>query len=185
MDESPSDSSTASAPSDAAASSASSSEKGSSGDPVVRRYGTGDETAIRRVFERAMRAAGTDPTDVPGTQDLDWIEAAYLDTGGEFLVVETDGEVVATGGLAVDGDVGELFRVAVDPDHQRAGHGSRLLAALEDAARERGVERIVLTTALRQDAAVDFYTDHGYEQTGRDRHGEYRLFHFTRRLGED
>jgi len=153
--------------------------------PVVRRYRPDDETAIRRVFERAMRAAGTDPTDVPGTQDLDWIEAAYLDTGGEFLVVEVGGAVVATGGLAVDGDVAELFRVAVDPDHQRAGHGSGLLAALEDAARDRGAQRMVLTTALRQDAAVDFYTDHGYEQTGHDRHGEYRLRHYAKRLDED
>jgi ribosomal protein S18 acetylase RimI-like enzyme len=150
--------------------------------PVVRRYEPGDEAAIRRVFRRAMCDAGTDPADVPGTLDLGWIEAAYLDTGGEFLVVEVGGEVVATGGLAVDGDVAELFRVAVDPDHQRAGHGSLLLGALEDAARERGAERIVLTTALRQDAAVGFYPDHGYDQTGRDRHGEYRLRHYAKRL---
>jgi N-acetylglutamate synthase-like GNAT family acetyltransferase len=160
-------------------------EGDSSSEPVVRRYRPDDEAAIRRVFERAMRAAGTDPADVPGTQDLGWIEAAYLDTGGEFLVVEADGEVVATGGLAVDGDLAELFRVAVDPDHQRAGHGSRLLVALEDAARERGAERMVLTTALRQDAAVDFYHDHGYEQTGHDRHGEYRLRHYAKRFDQD
>jgi len=151
---------------------------------LLRRYEPGEEGAVRRVFRRAMREAGTDPADVPGTQDLDWIEGAYLDHGGEFLVVEVDGEVVATGGLVVDGNVGELFRIAVDPDHQRAGHGSGLLAALEDAARERGVERLILTTALRQDAAVDFYSDHGYGQTGHDRHGEYRLRHYAKRLGE-
>jgi len=170
MDESSSESSTAST------------GDGPPASPLVRRYESGDQAAVQRVFRRAMREAGTDPTDVPGTRDLDWIEAAYLDTGGEFLVVEVGGEVVATGGLAVDGDVGELFRVAVDPDHQRAGHGSRLLAALEDAARERGVERMVLTTARRQDAAVDFYLGHGYDQTGRDRYGEYRLRHYAKRL---
>jgi ribosomal protein S18 acetylase RimI-like enzyme len=180
MDESSSDWSTASP-----GPSASSSEGDSSTDPVVRRYESGDEAAVQRVFRRAMCEAGTDPTDVPGTQDLGWIEAAYLETGGEFLVVEVGDEVVATGGLLVESDVGELFRVAVDPDHQREGHGSRLLAALEDAARERGVERMVLTTAQRQDAAVDFYPDHGYEQTGHDRYGEYRLRHFAKRLDED
>jgi ribosomal protein S18 acetylase RimI-like enzyme len=173
MEESPSEPSTASPEGDPP------------GEPVVRRYEPGDEPAVKRVFQRAMRDAGTDPADVPGTQDLDWVEAAYLDHGGEFLVVEADGAVVATGGLVVDGDVGELFRVAVDPDHQRAGHGSRLLAALEDAARERGAERMVLTTAQRQDAAVDFYPDHGYEQTGHDRHGEYHLSHFAKRLDGD
>jgi len=179
MDESSSDSSIV------PPTSASSTGDAPSEDPVVRRYEPDDEATVKRVFRRAMRDAGTDPADVPGTQDLDWIERAYLDTGGEFLVAEVDGEVVGTGGLAVDGDVGELFRVAVDPGHQRAGHGSRLLAALEDAACERGVERLVLTTALRQDAAVDFYPDHGYEQTGHDRHGEYRLRHYAKQLDDE
>jgi ribosomal protein S18 acetylase RimI-like enzyme len=179
MDESPSDSSIA------PPTSASSAGDAPSGDPVVRRYEPDDEATVKRVFRRAMHDAGTDPRDVPGTQDLGWIERAYLDHGGEFLVVEVGDEVVATGGLAVDGGVGELFRVAVDPNHQRAGHGSRLLTALEDAARERGVERLVLTTAQRQDAAVDFYPDHGYEQTGRDRHGEYRLRHYAKCLDEE
>ncbi|MEF8852655.1 MAG: GNAT family N-acetyltransferase [Haloarculaceae archaeon] len=152
------------------------------GGPVVRRYEPGDERAVRDVFQRAMCEAGTDPADVPGTRDLEWVEAAYIEPGGEFLVVEVDGEVVATGGLVVDGDVGELFRVAVDPDHQREGHGSRLLAALEDAARDRGVERVVLTTARRQAAAVAFYPERGYERTGSDRHGEYHLHHYAKRL---
>jgi len=153
-----------------------------SDEPVVRRYEPGDEAAIRDVFERAMREAGTDPADIPGTRDLEWVEAAYVETGGEFLVVEVGGEVVAIGGLVVDGDVAELFRIAVDPAHQREGHGSRLLAALEDAARERGAERVVLTTASRQESAVAFYPKHGYEQTGSDRDGEYRLRHYEKRL---
>jgi GNAT superfamily N-acetyltransferase len=157
-------------------------DTGSTDDPVVRRYEPGDQPAVRDVFERAMRDAGTDPADIPGTRDLEWIDAAYVETGGEFLVVEVGDEVVAIGGLVVDGDVAELFRIAVDPAHQREGHGSRLLAALEDAARGRGAERVVLTTASRQDSAVSFYRRHGYEGTGTDRDGEYRLRHFAKRL---
>ncbi|PSP66366.1 N-acetyltransferase [Halobacteriales archaeon QH_6_68_27] len=159
-----------------------SSDAGAAGDPVVRRYEPGDETAVKRVFERAMTEAGTDPADVPGTADLGWIEPAYIEPGGEFLVVEVDGEVVATAGLVVDGDIGELFRVAVDPARQRAGHGSRLLAGLEAAARDRGVGRLVLTTARRQAAALEFYRARGYEEIGRDSHGEYRLHRLEKRL---
>jgi len=157
------------------------SDPGRTDEPVVRRYEPGDEAAVKGVFERAMRAAGTDPADVPGSRDLGWIEAAYIETGGEFLVVEVDGDVVAAGGLVVD-DVAELFRIAVDPVHQREGHGSRLLAALEAAARERDADRVVLTTASRQASAVAFYPKHGYEQTGTDHEGEYRLRHFAKRL---
>ncbi|MFB6150538.1 MAG: GNAT family N-acetyltransferase [Haloarculaceae archaeon] len=161
---------------------------------VVRRYEPADEAAVRRVHERALLDAGTDPADVPGTADLGWIEAAYVEPGGEFLVAEADGEVVATGGLVVDdrggsgGDdaddpvEGELFRLAVDPDHQREGYGTAVLDGLEAAARERGVDRLALTTARRQAAATEFYPARGYERVGRERHGEYELIRFEKRL---
>lgn len=157
-------------------------------DAVLRRYRPGDADAVRRLHERALREAGTDPGDVPGTRDLRWIEAAYVDPGGEFLVVELDGTdesgggVVAMGGLVVDGAVGELFRVAVHPDHQREGYGSAVMQGLEDAARESGVERLVLTTAARQQAATAFYPARGYTRTGRERHGDYQLLRFEKRL---
>lgn len=163
-------------------------EASDASDWTLRRYEPRDSDAVRRLHERAMSAAGTDPGDVPGTGDLGWVEAAYLDTGGEFLVVEAresggadeSGTVVAMGGLLVDGATGELFRIAVDPDHQREGYGSIILDALEATARDRGVERIVLTTARRQAAALDFYPAHGYAETGRESHGEYELRHFGR-----
>ena len=151
-------------------------------DRVVRRFESRDESAVRRLHELALREAGTDPTDVPGTQDLGWIRAAYLDPGGEFLVAERDDRVVAMGGVVIDADVAEVFRVAVHPDHQREGHGSAVMRGLEDAARARGVDRIVLTTARRQDAATDFYPARGYVETGRERQGEYELIHFEKRL---
>lgn len=154
---------------------------------VLRRADASDGRALRRLYRAAMRAEGTDPADVPDTDDLADVEAAYVDSGGEFLVVEVDGAVVAMGGLAVEGEdladgEGELFRIGVDTDHQRRGYGSAILSGLEAAARERGLDRIVLTTARRQDAATEFYPAHGYEQVGRERHGEYRLVRFAKSL---
>jgi GNAT superfamily N-acetyltransferase len=45
-------------------------------------------------------------------------------------------------------DVAHLHQLAVDPAHQRQGHGERLIAAGEDWARERGYRGIALDTAL-------------------------------------
>lgn len=149
---------------------------------MVRRFQPGDGPAIREVHRRALSAAGTDPADVPGNQDLQWIERAYLDAGGEFLVAERDGEIVACGGLHVEGRVAELSRIAVDPDHHREGFGTAILEGLEDVARERGCDRIVLTTAGRQRAATEFYPEHGYERCGTSQQFGYDLIDFEKRL---
>jgi len=157
----------------------------------IRRVRPVDTDRIVALHRRALREAGTDPDDVPGTADLRWVEAAYLDTGGEFLVAErpadgTDADdeavIVAMGGIVVDGDVAELSRFAVDPDHHRRGYGSVVLDALETAARDRGAARLELTTASRQAAAVSFYRTRGYAETGRERHGKYELVRFEKPL---
>lgn len=172
----------------------------------VRRYEDGDADAVWTLHERTLAAAGTDPADVPGTDDLRRVRAAYLGPGGEFLVgvlpgpVEgghagaprtDDGALVAMGGFRPresggdgrpDGGAAELRRMRVAPDHQRRGHGSRLLGALEDRAREAGFDRLLATTARRQRSAVRFYPARGYAETGRSTHGAYELLHFEKRL---
>lgn len=51
-----------------------------------RRYDARDSDPILRLNEVALRDVGTNPEDIPGTEDLHDIEGAYLDTGGDFLV---------------------------------------------------------------------------------------------------
>ncbi|MFW6017572.1 MAG: GNAT family N-acetyltransferase [Halapricum sp.] len=151
-------------------------------DATIRRFEPGDSDAVLALNERAMAAEGTDPADVPDIDDLHRIEAEYLDSGGEFLVARLDGRLVGMGGLTVDGEVAELFRMRVDPAHQRSGIGSRLLARLEDAARERDATRLLAETAARQRAAIAFYPVHGFEERGRRSFGDYELIHFEKRL---
>jgi GNAT superfamily N-acetyltransferase len=176
----------------------------------IRRYDPRDGAAVRRLHRRALRDAGTDPADVPGTEDLARVEATYVDAGGEFLVGVRpadgapgshdcagpfrthDGTVVSMGGYlpceaghaderTVEG-AAELHRMRVAPAHQRAGHGRRLLAALERRARESGFERLLATTAVGQAGAVAFYREEGYAETGRSTAGDYELVHFEKRL---
>jgi GNAT superfamily N-acetyltransferase len=51
-----------------------------------RGYDPRDAGAVAQLDEWAMRAAGTDPADIPGHGDIQRIGSAYLDAGGEFLV---------------------------------------------------------------------------------------------------
>ncbi|MFB6128750.1 MAG: GNAT family N-acetyltransferase [Halorhabdus sp.] len=155
---------------------------GRSDEATVRRFQPGDGPDVRRVHRAALRDAGTDPVDVPGNQDLRWIEEAYLRSDGEFLVAERDGRIVACGGLLVDGEMAELVRIAVDPAHQRAGHGTAILDELEATAGERGCERITLTTARRQQAATRFYPGRGYELVGTRPVNGYTLLDYEKSL---
>jgi len=177
-----------------------------------RQYRPGDADAVWDLHEWAMRESGTDPTDIPGTDDLRDVEGAYLDTGGTFLVgvlseaptaasaddvprqppATDDGTAVAIGGL-LPNEVGhadertvpgaaELHRMRVAPTHQRLGYGRRLLARLEDRAVGLGFDTVLATTARRQTAAVAFYREAGYETVGESTEGEYRLVHFEKSL---
>ena len=149
---------------------------------MIRRFESDDADAVLALNERAMAAEGTDPEDVPDIDDLRRIEAEYLDSGGEFLVAHVDSEIVGMGGLTVDGERAELFRMRVDPAYQRSGIGAKLLARLEDAARERGATRLLAETAARQRGATAFYPAHGFEERGRRAFGDYELVQFEKRL---
>jgi ribosomal protein S18 acetylase RimI-like enzyme len=159
-----------------------------------------DPTALRALHERALRDAGTDPGDVPGTEDLGRVPGTYLD-GGEFLVGYEGDDLVAMGGfrpvadLPAGGHEGfddgvdperavELFRIAVAPGAQGRGLGSRVLAELESRAAAADYDRVVLTTAARQRAGLALYRSRAYEEVGRLRDGGYELVRFRKRLGE-
>ena len=75
------------------------------------------------------------------------------------VVAEDAGEIVGTG--ALDGDALVTFFVA--PEQQGAGIGSALLAAVENAAVERGRRELRVGASL---AGTPFYERHGYRPTG-------------------
>lgn len=178
-------------------------------DPEVRfrRYEAADADALLALDEWALRDAGTDPADVPGSADLRSVQESYLDTGGDFVVgtvrsLEAEADAARTAPRTVDGylvamggylptEVGyddersvrggaELHRMRVAPTHQGRGHGRTLLDDLESRAAEAGFELLLATTAVRQRRAVAFYPSAGYREVGRSEHDGYELVHFEK-----
>lgn len=63
-----------------------------------------------------------------------------------------------------DGKYAELLSIAVDPKVQRSGAGKAMLLELEKVIKEKGGERLSLTTDYEDnDKAVSFYLSLGYE----------------------
>ncbi|WP_440771053.1 GNAT family N-acetyltransferase [Natronorubrum sp. DTA28] len=59
-----------------------------------------------------------------------------------------------------DDSTGEVGAVYVHPDHAREGVGCEILEDLESAARDAGLEALVLTASRN---AIEFYRRQGYE----------------------
>jgi GNAT superfamily N-acetyltransferase len=84
---------------------------------------------------------------------------------GIFLVAHLAGEPVACGGLRMIGPgTGEIRRMYVAPAARGKGVAKRLLAALEEAAAQRGLDIVRLDTAEVLTEAQRLYERAGYER---------------------
>jgi GNAT superfamily N-acetyltransferase len=134
---------------------------------VAEPYDSSAATAlIARVQEEYVeRYGGPDSTPIdPGE---------FVPPAGGFLVGYLDGVAVAMGGVRrYEPGVVEIKRMYVVPEVRGQGLSRVMLAALEDLARERGADRVVLETGLKQPEAMRLYESSGYERI--DGFGHYR-----------
>lgn len=102
-----------------------------------------------------------------------------------FLVARRNGEL--HGSIAfrmIEPGHAEIKRMFVRAEARGIGVGRRLLGALEDAARQRNVDRISLETGIKQPEAIGLYRASGYRDCppfGTYRHDPLSLF-MTKRL---
>ena len=140
------------------------------GDLTVRRYKPPDAEHVWTIHELALRASPLKFVEnAAADEDLTEISERYLDVGGEFLVGLIDDEIIAIGGFQPrEDDTAEIRRMRIHPDYQGQGYGERLLVDLEERARERGFNRLVLETNEYLTAAQKLYAKHSYEETHRE-----------------
>jgi predicted GNAT family N-acyltransferase len=99
------------------------------------------------------------------------IERDAEDARAYHVLAFQGGHAIGTGRLVTlpeppPGETGkwaQIGRMAVLKAHRKANVGSMLLTSLEDEARRRGVNGIMLHSQVY---ALEFYKKHGYEQLG-------------------
>ncbi|MCB9727693.1 MAG: GNAT family N-acetyltransferase [Deltaproteobacteria bacterium] len=79
------------------------------------------------------------------------------------VLLTADGRALATGRLLVLGDTGKLQRIAVERGRRGEGLGRRVMAALEELARDAGCRRVRLSSQVE---AMGFYERLGYVAEG-------------------
>ena len=90
---------------------------------------------------------------------------ALLASNGVFLHATKTGFAL---GREIVGEV-ELLTFAIDPTHQKQGHGRALLATFENDAIARGATEVFLEVACNNIAACTLYQSAGYTESGRRR----------------
>jgi ribosomal protein S18 acetylase RimI-like enzyme len=149
---------------------------------VLRRYEPSDLQAVWGLHQRASHVAGV-PTPEPYFSDLHDVESTFLNSGGEFVVGEYKGHIVAMGGLKRTAwDRAEIVRMRVHPNFQRQGFGSAILRHLEKRAAELGYSTLHLDTLVVQEAAQQFYLRHGYRCVGSGQKEEFEVVFFEKQL---
>jgi|SRR5919205_984916 ribosomal protein S18 acetylase RimI-like enzyme len=148
--------------------------------PTVRRATPADLTMIGRLGALLVKehydfdpqrflAAGR------GTPEgyASFISAQLEDPDAAVLVADDNGDVVGYAYAAVEGydymalrgPAGVLHDIIVAPAHRGRGVGRLLLDAAMEFFRSRGVPRLVLSTAKRNEAAQRLFARMGFRQT--------------------
>jgi GNAT superfamily N-acetyltransferase len=89
-----------------------------------------------------------------------------FDPPSGLFVVLVDGPLTAAGGgfRRQDPTTCEVKRMWTHPQYRRRGLAARVLAVLEDAARDAGYNRMILETGPRQPEAETLYVKMGYDR---------------------
>lgn len=149
-----------------------------SADVSVRPATAEDDAPITRVQLRAWRsgyadllgAAAVDSVDVAAVRSS-WASAiAAPPSPGHRVLVACDGPRVVGIAASIPVDAGiEIITLEVDPDHRRAGHGSRLLTACVDLGREDGASHVRTWVVREDDIRRRFFASAGLAADGAHR----------------
>ncbi len=105
------------------------------------------------------RRAGAEPS---ATDDEASITALVMQQPDAFIVAELDGTAVGTLIAAWDGWRGNMYRLAVLPEHRRQGIAQALVAEGERRLRAKGCARVTALVMHEHDWATSFWHAVGY-----------------------
>ncbi|MCH8611970.1 mycothiol synthase [Arsenicicoccus dermatophilus] len=142
---------------------------------AVRHFVPGDEEAVLRVNARAFAHHPEQGSlDLAGLRDR--MGSTWFDPEGLIMVEDVSGAAPRLAAFhwtkadPTDDDehTGEVYVVAVDPDHQGRGLGALVTRLGLDHLRSRGLTRVVLYVEADNRAAMATYTRQGFSTVATD-----------------
>lgn len=141
---------------------------------IIRSWQPEDRRAAAKVIESVLAEYGLGWEPDGADRDVLDIEKYYLDRGGEFWVIEEDGNIIGTSAYYPciveatqpgnrDEKAVEIRKMYLYSKVRGQGLGKYLLAQLEQAIFDRGYREIRIETASVLIAAVKLYESSGYQ----------------------
>ncbi len=131
---------------------------------------------LRELSERFD--TGYDPGNAAPTDDAD-----FTQPDGVFVLARLDGRAVGCGALKRPAaKMGEIKRLWIDPATRGLGIGRKLLTALEDLARDMGLDRVRLDSNRALTEALALYRKCGYAEVERFNEDPYAQMWFDKAL---
>ena len=122
--------------------------------------------ALRALINSACQVLGDMGLNFTGVTLDDEVTRRRM-TRGDVYVLERDGALLGTVTFSVKESDGTRYGyvnvLAVAPSHQRRGVGSALMGIAEGRAREMGLDRVRLDTAIPARHLTKWYTARGYQ----------------------
>ena len=122
----------------------------------IRAAGVDDIPAVLALWQRARSTAARTVDDHPSVARV--VERESL------LVAEAGGDVVGALVAAWDGWRGNMYRLAVVPEHRRRGVGRQLVEAGHERLRSQGARRVTALVAHEELDATGLWRAAGYER---------------------
>jgi N-acetylglutamate synthase len=156
---------------------------------AARGYEFGSPTSIQTAsVESVPRVDGVEIADSPSDEWLDlWWQVdgrgdqSALDVAVKILLggpalyasMRDSGGVAAVGRLALVGEWGGVYCMAVRPSARRRGHGAAVLSGLLRAGQTRGITRAWLHVRAENTAALSLYRQAGFTEASRYHYRSY------------
>lgn len=137
-------------------------------DFLIRDWLPSDRTAAAEVICSVLEEYGLNCEPTGADRDAFEVEKFYQAVGGEFWVIEKQGQIVGTGAyypVARGKNAVEIRKMYLAAAARGQGLGKYLLQQLEQAIANRGFQEIWIETASVLKEAVNLYESNGYQPT--------------------
>ena len=134
-------------------------------DFLIRDWEELDRYAAAAVIRDILREYGKAQEPTEADKDVLEVEACYTAVGGEFWVIEQQGQIVGTGAyypIKRGQKAVEIRKMYLLPAVRGKGLGKYLLQLLDNAIARRGFQQIWIETASVLVEAVQLYEHSGY-----------------------
>ncbi|AFY87465.1 MAG: hypothetical protein CLLPBCKN_004446 [Chroococcidiopsis cubana SAG 39.79] len=135
-------------------------------DFLIRDWSQSDRNLVAAVIGSVLAEYSLDWEPLGADRDVLEVENYYLATGGEFWVVESQGQVVGTAGYYPfhRGETAvEIRKMYLLSQARKLGLGRFLLQELEKAIAAKGFQQIWIETASVLVEAIKLYESSGYQ----------------------